>query len=154
MTRKIELIIITLTAVNLLIIAVVGYTVQWRDHPEGILLVTKGGAVKFDHERHIQHGSPGLVCRQCHHLIKGREGIKTEPQYNECRDCHYYKKISLPCRNVNLSLPGSKNPAGPAYNDQSICYPECEKDEIHKRCIGRKCVSCHKKQECNFCHYQ
>jgi hypothetical protein len=125
MSAKTETIAITLIIINLLIIAAIGYGFEWAGPPDSITMITKGGAVVFDHKLHTLHGTPDLKCAGCHHPVDGGKTSHSK-EIRDCRACHYYQKITT---------------------------AECKEAEVHKRCIGDKCTSCHTKKECGFCHH-
>jgi len=83
----------------------------------------------------VTKGGPVAFDHQAHVLHGGEDlqcnschhDIKDEESLEKkCRNCHYYGKN--PHRN--------------------------EKEKIHKRCIGAKCVSCHADKKCSHCHSQ
>jgi len=147
MNKKTETLIFGMLAVNLLIIAVVGFTLD-KHVPEGIIISTKAGGVKFNHLSHQQHGSPELTCEKCHHHIKDEQGKLHEPKEMECRECHYYGEVKVTRDTKNDKMVMAVDKSSP------LCELKCEQDEVHKNCIGGQCVSCHKEQDCGYCHYQ
>ena len=83
----------------------------------------------------LTKGGPVAFSHQAH-VLHGGEDLQCKSCHHDikgkenlekkCRDCHYYGKD--PHRN--------------------------EKEKIHKRCIGAKCVSCHADKKCIYCHSQ
>lgn len=121
MAKRTHTIVLTVLLANLALLAVVGYALDHYREPAGVLFVTRGGPVAFDHRGHVLHGAEDTKCKSCHHDIKGMENAE-----KSCRSCHYFGQD--PHRN--------------------------EKEKIHKRCIGAKCVSCHTDKQCAYCHSQ
>lgn len=66
-----------------------------------------------------------LKCTECHHNYEERKTKLSSGALN-CRSCHYSSELAA----------------------------ICEKEPIHKRCIGKNCMKCHIKESvnCDFCH--
>jgi hypothetical protein len=133
MTTQKERILIIFVFANLLVIAAIGYSVEWESVPGGIVIPTAGGPVKFNHDRHMRHGSPGLSCVKCHHMVIDAAGGKVNADTKKCRNCHYYKST-----NIELG--------------KEITFG-CPDAPVHKKCMGQLCTSCHYQNNCGRCHH-
>ncbi|MEW6359398.1 MAG: cytochrome c3 family protein [Planctomycetota bacterium] len=87
MSEKARRIILAAVLLDLAIIGVAGYAVGRSDAPLGVLFLTQGGPVPFNHEAHATVGGPGMECIACHHKMRGQGGGNMN-----CRACHYYSR--------------------------------------------------------------
>lgn len=75
---------------------------------------------------HRMHASlKNTQCSECHHNYEEGKNNSSFIDMN-CRECHYNKELMDTCKDA----------------------------AIHKRCIGKNCLSCHLEGtvQCNFCH--
>ena len=85
MPRRAQTIVLTVVLINLGLIAIVGYALDYGAEPMGVVFVTSAGPVAFGHRKHVLHGGEDHQCRSCHHDIKD-----AETHEKKCRGCHYY----------------------------------------------------------------
>jgi|GEM_PF-1053166 len=118
-------IFLSVVVIVLVIIAFLGYTFDKEKEPLRVAFDTKGGGVIFDHQKHTS--LKDIQCSECHHNYeKGKRTSSSSTM--RCRDCH--------------------------YNKSSEFKEICKDENIHKRCIGKNCASCHIENsvDCDFCH--
>jgi len=79
--------IIYISAAVLFVTAIVCYAAFPKAPPEEplrIILENPGGAVFFDHKRHLSENHYDITCTECHHMWDGDETIPP----SSCTACH------------------------------------------------------------------
>lgn len=87
-TEKKKRLYVGVVVAILLVIAILGYTLEKKKEPVRVAFVTAGGGVVFDHQMHTS--LKDTTCGECHH--------NEDESARKCRDCHYGNDLKEACK--------------------------------------------------------
>ena len=120
----------------LVVIAILGYSIDRKKEPIRVAFETKGGGVIFDHKLHVSLKDTN--CEECHHNY---EPDSKDPSEMNCRKCHYNSEFAEACEDeaVHKRCIG-KNCVDCHVKDSAGC-DFCHNAEVFKKILEPKTIN-------------